>query len=66
MTRWEAADELDRLNGTRLDADQVDDLIDLLQRMIDGDPRNPDVLSWVPTLKQLQAQAALFELAARR
>jgi hypothetical protein len=39
-----------------LDFDELADLIDLIERMIDGDPRNPDVLSWRPTLLKLKTQ----------
>jgi hypothetical protein len=35
---------------------ELDDLIDLLQRMIDGEPTNPDVTAWLPVLAKFQAQ----------
>lgn len=38
-----------------LTADDIYDLIDLLERMIDGEPTNPDVQEWIPTLVRLKA-----------
>ena len=37
-----------------LNADELDDLIDLLERMVDGEPRNPDVMSWIPVIVKLR------------
>jgi hypothetical protein len=39
-----------------LTRDELDDLLDLLQRMIDGEPTNPDVTSWLPVIQKLKAQ----------
>lgn len=61
VLNWCAAvAERDAVMTARLDEDELEDLIDLLQRMLDGDPHNPDVLSWTPTLNKLTTQAELF------
>lgn len=46
-----------------LNTDDLDDLIDLLDRMVDGEPTNPDVMLWAPVIVKLRA---MRQLAANR
>lgn len=52
--------EFEEYEQHSLDVDELEDLLDLIQRMIDGEPKNPDVQAWLPTLRKLQAQRDSF------
>lgn len=47
--------EYHRQRRQPLTADELDDLLDLLDRMVEGEPRNPDVMAWIPLIGKLRA-----------